>query len=59
MGAVTKLRARLDIETVFTRHAHTIDSYDGPGRVDYLTPDGIFEATGDDGSPVRFVGTKH
>lgn len=56
MDTLTEVAARLEIETLFARYAHTIDGYDGPGWVDCFTADGVFEVGGDDGSSVCFAG---
>lgn len=56
MNAIDELTARLAIEELFGRYAHTVDGYDGPGWVGCFCPDGIFEVAGDDGAGVCFVG---
>lgn len=56
MQPLTELAARLAIEELFARYAHTVDGYDGPGWVDCFTADGVFEVIGEDGSGVCFAG---
>lgn len=56
MDLVTELAARLEIEELFARYAHTVDGYDGAGWVDCFTPDGIFQVAASDGPGVCFVG---
>lgn len=56
MDPLNELAARVAIEELFARYAHTIDGYDGPGWVGCFTPDGVFEVAGEDGAGVCFAG---
>lgn len=57
MDPISELAARLAIEELFARYAHTVDGYDGPGWVDCFTPDGVFQvAASEDGGGVCFSG---
>ena len=56
MDLINELKARLAIEELFARYAHTVDGYDGPGWVNCFTADGIFEVMGEDGTGVQFAG---
>ena len=56
MDSTTELAARLAIQELFARYAHTVDGYDGPGWVDCFTPEGVFEVAGGDGGSVCFAG---
>lgn len=55
MNMTETIAARLAIEELFARYAHTIDAYDGPAWVNCFTPDGIFEVAAEDGG-VGFAG---
>ena len=55
MDLVNEVAARLAIEELFARYAHTIDGYDRPGWVNCFTPDGVFEVAADTGG-VCFAG---
>ena len=55
MNQLDEVTARLAIESLFARYAHTVDGYDAGGWANCFTPDGVFEVAGEDGG-VCFAG---
>ena len=58
MELIKEVAARLAIEELFARYAHTVDGYDGPGWVNCFTPDGVFQVGAASEGGVRFTGHK-
>ena len=56
MELMNELAARLAIKELFSRYAHTVDGYDGPGWVNCFTPSGAFQVASEDGAGVCFAG---
>ncbi|HIE89783.1 MAG TPA: hypothetical protein EYG52_16435 [Pseudomonadales bacterium] len=52
------LTNRLAIEDLFARYAHTADTYDADGWVDYFAEDGTFEVEVD-GGVIQVQSAKH